>query len=142
MRAASLAIAAEEYGIRSFQKNDLSCDHAPNRFHDRGEVFELFFFANVHHQRGNVNLPRPACEFGKTRNQTNRQVVHTVIAEVFKCLEDGSLPGATHACDDDQFAVGAVVTRIRFLVGELLGDGSELGSNPTKGHAEEMLAAE
>ena len=55
---------------------------------DGGQFFEFRAFANIYDQRGAADLAGLHGQFGKLRNQFYREIVDTVIAQVFKGLQD------------------------------------------------------
>ncbi len=103
MRPACLAEAAQQHVVRRFQENDFGRDHAADRLQNVRQVSSLApsrTSITKAVRRVSLRLNR---QFGKLRNQLDRQVVDAVVAEVLEGLKDRSLPGTTHAGDDDQF---------------------------------------
>ena len=69
----------------------------------RGELAQRLAAANVHHRRGAVNAAaRLLAHLGELQNQVEGKIVHTVVAEILKGLQNGSLPGTAHPGDEHE----------------------------------------
>ena len=90
------------------------------------ELFQLLPFPRIHQQRGprEIALARRV-QLRKNGNQTNRQIVHTVVAHVLKRVEDRAFPGAGKPGKDDKLAAGGLACG-GFACGSLLHDGKGL----------------
>ena len=86
VRAACLTEAPHENGIGSLEEDDFGRDHARDGLQDPGKFFQLGAFAHVHDQRGAANLTGLDSQVGELRDELYREVVDTVVAEIFKGL--------------------------------------------------------
>ncbi len=103
MRAAGLAITAQQDFIRSFEEDHFGGDHPLDRFHDGRQFFQLATFADVDHQSG-ARIFRRLHQFGEARDQFHRQIINRVVAEVLESFKHRSFAGAAHAGDDYELA--------------------------------------
>ena len=103
MRPPRLAVAPQQRGVTRFQINHPRRYRQFHRLQDRWQFLELRTLAHIHYQRRPRDLSRPQRQFGKPRNQLHRQIVHAVVAKIFKSLQRRSLPRPAHASDDDEF---------------------------------------
>ena len=80
-------------------------------------MLEFRAFADIDHQGGALDFGRLDCQFGKSRNELDRQVVDAVVAEVLESLKGGGFARAAHPGDDDQLRRGAAIVGNRRLLG-------------------------
>src|SRR6185437_13937520 len=124
VRASGFAVAAQQNRVGSLQKDDFGGDHSPHGFDDFRQLLELTPLADVHYERGALDLGRLSHEFRKSRDQSHGQVVYAVVAEVLEGLENRSFSVPAHPRNNDQLA-GTTAIMGHTLVGDLAGSIAE-----------------
>src|SRR5215471_13304783 len=97
MRPPRLAEAPQQRVIRGLKKNHRGIELLLERADDHRQFAQLLTLADIGNQGGLFYLRRLLHQIGKARNQADRQVVYTVIAQIFKSLQRGGLPRSGHA---------------------------------------------
>src|SRR5437773_4748080 len=125
MWAARFTESPRDGFVVRFQEQQAGGNFAADTRIDGRESLEAQPFANIHYQGGETNARGVPGQLGEFRDEPDGQVVHRVIAEIFKNLEDRSFARAAQTGDDHQLRVGSgpfpafsriwsVVRRIRF----------------------------
>ena len=133
---AGLAETAQQHLVGGLEKNRLGRQDALDRPYNGRQLFQLHSFANVHHQRGAFNLRGLPYQFGKMRDQADRQVIYAVVTEVLKSFQDRGLAGTAHAGNDDHLAGVVPLVRKRCMACRR----TDFGATFAQGHPQGMLA--
>ena len=87
VRPPCFRVAAHQHRVLRIQKNHSRREQLAHALQYLGQAVQRGSFANIHHDRRALNLARCAYQRGKIRQQFERQVVHGVIAQIFKSLQ-------------------------------------------------------
>ena len=102
MRPPGLAETANKGGIVRLQEDQLGVDQPPQAGEHFGKTLQAHSFAHVNYQCRGVHCGVVADELSELRDQFDGQVVHRVVAKVFKGLQRARLTRAAHSRHDHQ----------------------------------------
>jgi NAD(P)H-hydrate repair Nnr-like enzyme with NAD(P)H-hydrate epimerase domain len=95
MRAARLAVAAEERIVCGINENEGDGMIFAKVLQQRRKLFQLHAFAGIHEEGSTSKIAfAGSVQLGKNRNQLNRKIIDAIEAHVLESVEDSAFSRA------------------------------------------------